>query len=296
MTLPPFLDLPAVSPEAAQVLLLPLPFEATASYGKGTAQGPAAIWRASCEVEVWDEELDFTLDTLRYHTAAPVVPVPAEAPAAYLARVEAAARRLHGYPGLVVGVGGEHSLTPPLVAAAVADPADLSGVTVVQIDAHADLRDQYDGCAESHACAMRRLVERGATVVAIGIRSAEAREAAFGRASGRVHTFWAQGLAEEAAEEARLRATLDGLRGDLYLTIDIDGLEVSLCPGTGTPQPGGLGWWQALRYLRRLLRDNRHPRLIGCDVMETAPMAASQVNELVAARLLAKVVAYHTKG
>ncbi len=140
---------------------------------------------------------------------------------------------------------------------------------------------------------MRRLVEGGAELIAIGIRSVAREEAVYGRASGRVHTYGAQPLAEDPVVEARLLDHLGALTGDLYLTIDIDGLEVHLCPATGTPQPGGLGWWQALRYLRRLLRDNPRIQLIGCDLVETVPAPSSQVNEMVAARLLAKVIAYH---
>ncbi|NIL97462.1 MAG: hypothetical protein GTO53_07565, partial [Planctomycetales bacterium] len=128
--------LPDSSPQDADVLLLPLPYEQTACYGKGTARAPQAIWQASTHVELWDEELDFDLDSLRFHTAPPVKPVGDEPAEKYLARVQAAAEALHQHPGLVVGVGGEHSLTPPLAEAAVGGAASLASLTVVQIDAH----------------------------------------------------------------------------------------------------------------------------------------------------------------
>jgi agmatinase len=286
-----FLDLPDRGPGEAQVLLLPLPFEATVSFGRGAARGPEAIWQASAQVEVWDEELDFDLDRLAYHSAPALESQPGEPVDAYLERVCWTARSLRRWGGLVVGVGGEHSLTPPLARAAVGD-GDWPSLTVVQIDAHADLRDTYQGTPHSHACAMRRLVERGAGLIAIGIRSADRAECEYGRRSGRVRTFWAQRLAADPAAEQELLATLARIDGDVYLTIDIDGLEISLCPGTGTPQPGGLGWWQTLRYLRALLRDNRSVRLVGCDLVETAPQPGTRVNEFAAARLLAKAIAY----
>lgn len=292
MNIPSFFDLPQSDPEAADALLLPLPYDGTTSYGKGTAQGPAAIWRASTQVEVWDEELDFDLDSLRYHAADPLAPRFSESPEEYVRRVEKEARRLHAFPGLVVGIGGEHSVTPPLVASAVADLLDLSQVTVVQFDAHSDLRNTYHDTRDSHACAMRRLVEAGARVIAIGIRSADREEFYYGRDSGLVTTFTAQQLAEDSAREEELLEMLRGLAGDVYLTIDIDALDPSLCPGTGTPQPGGLGWWQALRYLRTLLKENRERRLIGCDLVETVPQPHTQVNEFTAARLVAKMIAY----
>ncbi|MEX0701237.1 MAG: agmatinase family protein [Planctomycetales bacterium] len=312
MSSSPFLGLPQSSAHEADVLLLPLPFEGTVSYGKGTADGPAAIWEASGQIELWDEELDFDLDSFRYFSAEPVRPELVESSAGYLARVRGAAAELHRHTGLVIGVGGEHSLTPPLVAAAVAKglmvdgrwsmvdrtstvDLPLSGVTVVQFDAHSDLREEFEGHPESHASAMRRVVEQGARVIAIGIRSAERAEFEYGRRSGLVATYFAQELAEDPARDRALCEELANLAGDVYLTIDIDGLDAPLCPATGTPQPGGLGWWQTLRYLRALLRTNADERrLIGCDLVETVPMPHTRINEFTAAKLLAKVIAYHT--
>ena len=148
--------------------------------------------------------------------------------------------RLHQYGGLVIGVGGEHGVTPPLARAAAATE-DLRELTVVHFDAHADLRDSYDGTPHSHACAMRRLLDRGASVVTIGCRSAEREEYAHGLASGRVRTFMARTLAQDPGEEQRLFEYLDAISGRVYLTIDVDVLEVHLCSGTGTPEPGGAG-------------------------------------------------------
>jgi agmatinase len=220
-----------------------------------------------------------------------VVPRDDEPVAEYLDRVTRVAAALHRPYTLVLGVGGEHSLTPALVRAAVGE-GDWSGLTVVQFDAHADLRDQYDDTPHSHACAMRRLVEQGASLIAVGIRSLDRDEAEYGRASPRIRTFPAQALASDPAIEAELLSVLAGLAGRVYLTVDVDVLEPGLCPGTGTPQPGGLGWWQILRYLRALLRPRAGFELLGGDLAETVPQPHTQVNEFVAARLLAKIIAY----
>ncbi|MBN2476367.1 MAG: agmatinase [Pirellulales bacterium] len=287
-----FLDLPPALPRQADVLLLPLPYEGTVSYGRGTARGPEAIWRASAEVELWDEQAEFDLAALRFHTAAAVAAEEDETPADYLSRVERAAAALHGHGGLVVGVGGEHALTPPLVQAAAGGTDDLSGVTVVQLDAHFDLRDTYLGSPHSHACAIRRLVERSARVLAVGVRSAAREEADFARQTDRVLSFPARQLGDPALEHELLTA-LRGLSGDVYLTIDIDVLEVGLCPGTGTPQPGGLSWWQTTRYLQALLVENPKCRLIGLDLVETVPQPQTQVNEFTAALLLTKAISFH---
>lgn len=286
-----FLDLPDAGPEAARVCLLPLPFEGTVSFGRGTAAAPEAIWRASTQVELWDEELDFPLDSLTYHSAPALTPQDKEPVAEYLDRATRTAAALHCPGTLVIGVGGEHSLTPALVRAAAGEE-DWSGLTVVQLDAHADLRDEYDGTPQSHACAMRRLVERGAGLLAVGIRSVDRTEAEYGRSSPRVRTFPAQALTSDPAVETELMISLSSLTGRIYLTVDIDALETGLCPGTGTPQPGGLAWWQTLRYLRALLRSPARPSLLGCDLVEVVPQPHTQVNEFVAARLLAKIIAY----
>ena len=286
-----FFDLHQAVSEEADVIMLPLPYEGTVCYGMGTADGPAAIWEASRHVELWDEETGLDLSGLAFHSALPVQPEEGERPGDYHARLETAARPLHGEQGLVFGVGGEHSLTPPLVAAAAQDPEEMTGITVVQFDAHADLRDEYQGTPFSHACAMRPMVTRGAELIAIGIRSAERQEAAWGEGTGRVSTWYEHEL-ESADREEELLFRLRELEGAVYLTIDIDGLEPSLCPGTGTPVPGGLSWRQTMRYLRALLKENAAVRLIGCDVVETAPQLHTQVNEYTAARLIAKILAY----
>jgi len=291
MSFPPFLDLPPVDARQADVLLLPLPFEGTVSYGRGTAAAPAAIWHAATQIELWDEQVDFHLDQLGYFSAAPLRPKPGKLIDRYFERVRREAAALHAHGGLVIGVGGEHSLTPPLVSAA-AGRDDLTGVTVVQLDAHADLRDHYDGTPHSHACAMRRLVERGARLIAIGIRSADFDEFEYGRSTGRVETFSAARLAKEPEARATLHDRLATLSGEVYLTIDIDALEVHLSPATGTPQPGGLGWWEACDLLQSLLRRNRAKRLLGCDLVETVPASGTLVNQMVAARLLTKVNDY----
>ena len=287
-----FLDCPNAELSDADICIVPLPFEATVSYGSGTAAGPESIIAASAQVELWDDELGFDLESLRYFTAAVIRPETNEAVDAYLNRVEAGVRELSGNGRLVIGIGGEHSLTPPLVFAAAEDGNDLSGLTIVQIDAHTDLRDTYEGTPHSHACAMRRLTERGAKVIAIGIRAMSQSEDEYANSVGLIDIYRAQSLAEEPDLEQRLITELRGLTGDVYLTVDIDGLDQSMCPGTGTPEPGGLGWGQTLRILRAVLLENRTRNLIGCDLVETVPQAGTQINEFTAARLLAKIIAY----
>lgn len=287
-----FLEYPSVALPDADVCILPLPFEGTVSYGSGTASAPRAVIEATEQVELWDDEIRFDLTQLKFHVAQEIAPRESESADSYLERVECVARRSFAADRLTIGIGGEHSLTPPLVYAASEDSDDLSGLTVVQIDAHTDLRDTYEGTPHSHACAMRRLTERGARVIAIGVRAMSQLEDEYVKSTGLIDVYRSQALAEEPGLENRLVSQLQALTGDIYLTVDIDGLDPSLCPGTGTPEPGGLGWWQALRILRATLRKNRTRNLIGCDLVETVPQPNTQINEFTTARLLAKMIAY----
>ncbi len=284
-----FLGLPQSPVDDADFVLLPLPFEGTVSYGKGTAAGPDAVLEASAQVEFFDDETGIDLQAFRYHTAPPVCAEPGESPGDYLARVRTAASGLRGRR--VIGVGGEHSVTPPLVFAA-AGSQDLSSLTIVQIDAHTDLRHEYEGTVNSHACAMRRLVDKGARLVAIGIRASCQEEIEFAQEHDNITIMRAQTLANDRGAEPRLLDLLRRLSGDVYLTVDVDGLCPSLCPSTGTPEPGGLDWWQTLRILRALLREAGDARLIGCDFVETVPAAETRINEFTTARLIARTIAY----
>ena len=271
---PTFLGLPQHEPQDCDYAILSLPFEATVSYGGGTGNGPHAVIAASNQVELWDDETNVDLDQFRFHTAPPLTPQPNESPADYLARVQSLAA---GIPSsaLVIGIGGEHSLTPPLVRAA-ASCEGLTDVTIVQIDAHTDLRDEYEGTPHSHACAMRRLTDAGASLIAIGIRASCREEIEYAK-NRDISIYRAQDLSNDDQLMPSLLQRLGNLRGKVYLTVDIDGLAPSLCPGTGTPEPGGLEWWPALRVLKAVLTGSA--TLIGCDVVETTPMANTQVNE-----------------
>ena len=139
---------------------------------------------------------------------------------------------------------------------------------------------------------MRRLLDRGASVLAIGIRSLSKEEFDHGRAHDRWDPYFAKDLGETGTSEPRLLDRLGNLNGKVYLTIDVDCLEIYLSPGTGTPEPGGLRWWQAMSYLRAVLRPSPGKLLLGADITETAPMADSRVNEFTAARLICKMTAY----
>ena len=246
--------------EAARVLVWPISYEGTVSYGGGTGEGAMAIIDASRNMELYDEETDAEVYKLGIHTVD--LTEPTEPPEAMMKRLLGRARELVQTGKFVCMIGGEHSVSGPVIEAHAERYENLS---VLQIDAHADLRDSYDGTKHSHASIMARVVkDLRIPAVQVGIRSISAEEA---RALDRLPTriFWAKDIVGRTDwwDEA-----VDGLTENVYLTIDIDGLDPSLVAQTGTPEPGGLepDWLFAL--IARLGKDIG---LVAADCVEVAP-------------------------
>jgi len=260
-TLPPFLDLgpetPWGAPATARVGVLPLPYEGTVSWGRGTADGPRAFLGASTQVELYDEVLACEPGMVGVAThPAPDLP---DDPAAAVAAARDAARAVLQAGQRVFAVGGEHSLTAG-VYAAVAEAAD-GPVGVVQLDAHADLRETYDGTPHSHACVMARLRETTDAVLQLGIRSLSAEEGEAIRQEG-----WAVGFAHQLHDGSfAWRDALARLPERIYLTLDVDALDPSIVRATGTPEPNGLNWTQVNVMLEAVFSEKR---VLGVDVME----------------------------
>jgi agmatinase len=277
-----FLGISSLGQDRADALLLLLPVEKTVSYGTGTAGGPQAMLVASQQLETFDEEtlVEFA-EAPRLHTLPPLS-VSGELEEC-LSQVRDHVRPLRNK--FLVTLGGEHSVTYGLVAG-LAD--DLADVTVVQIDAHADLADELHGRRWSHGTVMRRLWEQGCGLMQIGIRSLTQSEYQVATAGPCITTFYAHRLEEQWTE---VLESLRRLKGKVYLTIDVDGLDPSIIPSTGTPQPNGLSWRQTMDVLRVLMTQS-HCQLIGADVVEFVPSSAPPGCDLTAARLAAKVLAW----
>jgi len=270
----------------SRFVILPVPFERTTSYGKGTANGPAAIVRASQSMELYDEELGGEIAAHGIATLPPFLPESFEMEAA-IAEIRAESRtHLEAGKRLLV-LGGEHSLTLGPVRAA----ADLRGeIGVVQFDAHADLREEYEGTPYSHASVMRRIVEDGHPTLAIGIRSLSRPEADFAR-ERRLDIVWGHELAAFGPEA--LAARLERLPERIYLTFDIDYFDPALVPATGTPEPGGGHWYTTLALLRELFR---RKRVVAMDLVELAPFGPLPASDFLAAKLAYKCMGYWAEG
>ena len=274
--------------ERARVAVLPVPFERTVSYGHGTGSGPAAIIRASQSMELWDEELASEPYRLGIATLPPFVPEAHDLGEA-LAEIEAEARRHLDAGKFLLTLGGEHSLTiAPFRAARAVAAAAGEAIGIVQFDAHADLREEYEGTRHSHAAVMRRVLDLDVPTLAVGLRAVSAPEAAL-IAERRLPVIWGWELDDEAATEERFAALLAELPETVYLTFDVDYFDPALVPATGTPEPGGGRWWPTLRLLRTLFRSKK---VIAMDVVELAPVGGLPASDFVAARLAYKSLAY----
>ena len=284
MNVPPdnFLDLPSEfsDPAAARYVVLPVPYEGTVTFGRGTAGGPEAIIEASHQVEWFDEELMGEFHRAGIATLEPIAP--ADTPEEQMQRVRAAAEPIVQAGKFLLALGGEHSITVPLVEAAA---GHYGGISVLQIDAHADLRDTYNGTKHSHACVMHRVLEITDSIAQVGIRSFSRDD--FDARPERVRNFITPKMADD--DPAWMEKVLSLLGEKVYLTVDIDGFDPSEAPGTGTPEPGGLTWRQVTGLIRRVAAERE---IIAADIVEVSPIPGSRVTEFLAARLAYKIIAY----
>jgi agmatinase len=226
----------------SQVCILPVPYEATVTYRPGTAWGPRAVIDASQNLELYDEELDLEPFRIGIHTTDPLTVTQGSAEKA-LEDVETVVCQLYEAGKFPVVIGGEHSLTISCVRAC---RKFFPKVTVLQIDAHADLRDEYEGTPYSHACVMRRLAD-SVELVQVGVRSMSREEMEFARKRS-MRIFTAREFCQHGSKCTE--SILESLSEDVYVTIDADGLDPSIMPSVGTPEPGGLGWYATTDLLR----------------------------------------------
>jgi len=281
-----FLGLPPREAAEAEAVVAPLPLEKTVSYGPGTRGGPQAILAASCQIELFDEET--LVDFEQGPRLATLPPLAMDGPLPEcLDAIRRLAARHRGR--FFLAIGGEHTLSYAAVSGLV---DDLSKLTIVQIDAHADLIDELDGLRLSHGTVMRRLWDEGCRIVQIGVRSLSRAEYELAAGDPRVTTFFAHRLAENWADVLR---TLGTIRGDVYLSLDVDGLDPGVIPSTGTPQPDGLSWRQAVEVIGAVA-SAPEARLVGSDVVEFVPSPNPPGCDLAAAKLVAKILAHWWNG
>lgn len=272
------------SREKSRVLILPVPYEQTTSYQGGTRNGPAAILAASRYLELYDEELDRELHLMGIHTLPELEPHMA-GPDQMVRRVQEAVSPLIEGGQMVAILGGEHSCSVGAVRAYV---ERCPGLSVLHLDAHADLRDSYQDTPYSHACAMRRIVEY-VPAVHVGLRSLSLEEMQFIRQK-RLPAIFAREVLQGKGWQEKVLANLSP---EVYLTIDLDVLDPSIMPSVGTPEPGGLLWDPVLALIREVARQKR---IVGFDVVELAPLPGLVAPDFLAAKLVYKLIGYSTEA
>jgi agmatinase len=273
-------DAPYCDPATARVTIVPAPLEYSVCYMQGTQLGPQAILDASSQMELYDEELDWCPIEAGVYTR-PALDYYGLDHAAALQATGLAVREVLERGQLPLVLGGEHSLSAPPIAEVRNYFPDL---TVVHIDAHGDLRDEYEGTRLSHASIERRVVDMGIPLTEIGIRSFSPEEAEFMRSKPDVAIVWGYQLARGTAS-----IPWERLSEHTYVTIDLDAIDPGEMPAVGTPEPGGLHWYQLLDLFREICQ---RTTIVGMDVVELCPMENQARADFLAAKLVYKMIGY----
>ena len=270
----------------ADVTIAPIPYELTTSYGQGTADGPAACIEASTQVELYDDLLGDELPANGIINTAEPWDGEGGDLHSQLDGIAKYAAEIYATGGFPIFLGGEHGILPPIIR------ASPQKVTIVQIDAHADLRSSLGGEPYSHACAAARAIDEGAIALyQVGIRAYCKEELERIEGDERINTWFAREVMSPSGGEGKWRtwlAAISSIQGPVHLTIDIDGLDGSIVPATGTPVPGGLSFWHAIETIDTLFANCN---VISADVNEIVAQEDSPLTQFTAAMLTARIAA-----
>jgi agmatinase len=286
------LDETGLDSNSADVFIQPIPYDATTSFQPGTRFGPEAILQASQQVELWDEELGwepfgrYTCLTLKDITANQ------RGPEFMAGDIRERMKPFHRAGKLVAALGGEHSLSFPIVQSLQEEYPDL---VICSLDAHGDLREEWEGSRFSHACVLRRISELNLPIFHLGLRSLSREEAEYLRDQPLIRTYSSREILLQGGLKRLARDLAESGAANIYLTLDMDVFDPGLVPGTGTPEPGGLSWFTLLEAVQII---NGQGKIRGLDITELMPIQGSKQSEFIAAKLLFKIFSYllHKKG
>jgi agmatinase len=268
----------------ALFVVVPFPIDLTTTYVSGTRNGPRALVEASGHMELFDEENKIEPYRAGIFVSTEI-PVLTTGPLAMLKELEKRIKAVTRAGKFPVVVGGEHSGTCGAVVALKKKYGDL---TVLQFDAHADLRDSYLGTPWNHACVGRRIVDSGAKLVQVGVRSISEEEDRFLRRAENVKTYYASEVRESLADVTR--GIVSSLSGNVYISIDLDVFDPGIMPAVGTPEPGGLDWFEVIDILRDVMRADCN--IVGFDIMELSPIPGIVAPEFLAAKLCYRLMGW----
>jgi len=267
--------------EKAQMVLVPVPYDGTSTWGKGADKGPDALIRASEHLEAYDIETRYEVCDHGFYTDDPVTEN--SSPETMTQAVYARVKQRLDQNKFCITLGGEHSVS---IGAVQAHAEKYSDLTVLQLDAHSDLRDEYQGSKFNHACVMARVREMCSTVQ-VGVRSIDAHELSHVEPD---RMFYAHDI---FGQTAWMERAIEKMAPNVYVTLDLDVFDSSFMPSTGTPEPGGLFWYDVMRFLRRMCHERR---VVGFDVVELCPNNANRAPDFLAAKLVYKFASYIFSG
>lgn len=264
--------------------VIPFPIDTTTTYVSGTRNGPRAILEAACHMELFDEENKIEPYRAGVFTSTEV-PLATAGPLPMLKDVERKVRSVIKAGKFPILLGGEHTGTCGVVAALRKKYGEL---TVLQLDAHADLRDRYLGTPWNHACVGRRILDASAKLVQVGIRSMSEEEERFLKKSENVKTYFASEVKSNLGDVTK--GIVGDLSGNVYVTIDLDVFDTGIMPAVGTPEPGGLNWYEAIDILRDVVQSDCN--IVGFDIMELAPIPGMVAPDFLAAKLCYRMMGW----
>jgi agmatinase len=270
----------------SKIAILSAPYEKTTSYGKGTSKGPKEILKASAFVEFYDDEFDRELCNEIGITSIYPLNLNDKTPETALNTIESKVTELLNHQKFVVTVGGEHTISYAPIKAHFIKFPDMS---ILDFDAHSDLRDKYDDSNFSHACVMKRVCDffPSIKITQVGIRAQSIEEAHFIK-NNHINTFYASKIRTGAYGKNWQKTVADSLGKEIYVTFDIDYFDPSLIPATGTPEPDGFMYSETIDIFREIIRQKK--RIIGFDVVELAPVKNLHHPNLITARLIYKML------
>lgn len=261
----------------SKIAILPIPYDGTSTWVKGADKGPEALLDASANMELYDIETDSEVYLQGIYTAPAIYEN--SSPEAMVAASEKESLRYIDAGKFLVSIGGEHSVS---IGPIQAHAKRYKNLSVLQIDAHTDLRDSYEGSKNNHACVMARAQDL-CPIVQVGIRSMDVGE------KDRLdpnRVFWGHRVTQN---DDWMDSAIDLLTDDVYLTIDLDGFDPSIMPSTGTPEPGGLQWYPTLKFIKKLIE---RKNLVGFDIVELCPNPDEKSSDFLATKLLYKILSY----
>jgi agmatinase len=266
----------------AKFVVIPIPYDVTASYMTGARNGPMAILSASANLELFDDELKIETYKNGIFTA-PFVEANLKTPLSSLREMEKAVERYIRRNRFPVIIGGEHTVT---IGAMAPLKNKFGSFSVLQLDAHSDLRDSYQGTKWNHACVSRRILEKGFNIIQVGVRSLSEEEDRFIR-KNHLKTYYSYELKENPEEV--INAIIANLEDKVYITVDLDFFDPGAMPAVGTPEPGGIDWYGGLNILSEVFK---RKKVIGFDVVELSPITGVVAPDFFAAKLVYRLMGY----